>query len=145
MQHIKLLEDYFYGQEGNSGIPNSGKEAELYFNMLPRGLRNELTRPVKDMLMNTNVKDWHVLEFILPKIEKLMAKSGLQWNRFPGMIAKIPESGTVFVEIDGVELSFFVYKYDLIGDLVDLGFVDLASVIVPTPTLCPSSNSPIAT
>jgi len=86
MQHIKLLEDYFYGQEGNSGIPNSGKEAELYFNMLPRGLRNELTRPVKDMLMNTNVKDWHVLEFILPKIEKLMAKSGLQWNRFPGMM-----------------------------------------------------------
>jgi len=86
MKQIKMYEHFFYGKEGNSGIPNSGKEAEIYFNMLPIGLRNELTRPVKDMLMNTNVKDWHVLEFILPKIEKLMAKSGLQWNRFPGVM-----------------------------------------------------------
>jgi hypothetical protein len=99
MKQIKMYEHFYYGKEGNtqspstsSGsfrnwtTPNSGKEAELYFNMLPRGLRNELTRPVKDMLMNTNVKDWHVLDFILPKIEKLMAKSGLQWNRFPGVM-----------------------------------------------------------
>jgi hypothetical protein len=81
MKQIKMYEHFYYGKDENSGIPNSGN----YFNMLPIGLRNELTRPVKDMLMNTNVKDWHVLEFILPKIEKLMAKSGLQWNRFPAV------------------------------------------------------------
>jgi len=84
MKQIKMYEDFYYGEENgkdeNSGIPNSGN---YYFNMLPKGLRNELTRPVKDMLMNTNAKDWYVLEPILPKIEKLMAKSGLQWNRFP--------------------------------------------------------------
>lgn len=83
MKQIKMYESFFSGRMKNSGIPNS----ENYFNMLPIGLRNEVTRPVKDMLMNTNVKDWHALEFILPKIEKLMAKSGLQWNRFPAVEA----------------------------------------------------------
>jgi hypothetical protein len=98
MQHIKLLEDYFYGQEGNTqntstssggftgwSVPNRGKAGMTYLNMLPKGLRNELTRPVKDMLINSNASDWDTLDYIMPKIEKLMAKSGLQWDRFPAM------------------------------------------------------------
>ena len=37
------------------------------------------------MLINSDPKDWYPLGSILPKIEKLMAKSGLRWNRFPGI------------------------------------------------------------
>ena len=100
MKHIKLfeVEGYFYGREGNTqntstssggftgwSVPNQGKAGMTYLNMLPKGLINELTRPVKDMLINSNASDWDTLDYIMPKIEKLMAKSGLRWNRFPGI------------------------------------------------------------
>jgi len=91
MKRIKLYEVFFYGQDGKTGsmdssVPNRGKSGIVYLDMLPKGLKNELTRTVKDMLMNSNASDWDALDYIMPKIEKLMAKSGLQWNRFPGVM-----------------------------------------------------------
>ena len=97
MKHLKLLEHFYFGQEGNTQNTSTssgsfrnwnvqGRKAGMtYLNMLPKGLINELPRSVKDMLINSNASDWDTLDFIMPKIEKLMAKSGLQWNRFPGM------------------------------------------------------------
>jgi hypothetical protein len=65
-------------------IPGGRQGAEIYFNQLPKGLRNELTRPVKDMLINSNPRDWSDLELVLPKIEKLMGVAGTDWKTFPG-------------------------------------------------------------
>ena len=99
MKHVKLLEDYFYANEGNNlnswqergfkgfsfphTVPLDSEASVVFLNALPKGLKNELTRPVKDMLTNSNAYAWADLDYIIPKIEKLMAKSGLQWNRFP--------------------------------------------------------------
>jgi hypothetical protein len=60
--------------------------SQSLFNMLPKGLKNELTRPVKDMLANhTTLTDWAPLDDLMPKIERVMAKLGLQWDEFPGI------------------------------------------------------------
>ena len=113
MKHLKLLEHFYFGQEGNTqntstsggsfrnwSVPNRGKAGKTYLDMLPKGLINELPRSIKDMLINSNASDWDTLDYIMPKIEKLMAKSGLRWNRFPGMrgISGI-ESAEEFVQL----------------------------------------------
>ncbi|MBU1088774.1 nucleotidyl transferase AbiEii/AbiGii toxin family protein [Patescibacteria group bacterium] len=47
---------------------------------------------------------------------------------FPKVKVNIPDENNLFCEIDGIELSFFIYEYDLLKDLIDLNFVKLASV-----------------
>jgi|LakMenE01Jun11ns_1017448.scaffolds.fasta_scaffold9350982_1 hypothetical protein len=115
MKHVKLFESFpdgsdaprfFYGQDDLDTpdaitYPEQTPEvqttprssAEIYFNKLPKGLRNELVRPVKDMLLNTEMREWEALEFILPKIERFMTKSGLQWKRFPYIGNFSPDKG----------------------------------------------------
>jgi hypothetical protein len=115
MKHVKLFEAFpdgsdaprfFYGQDDLDTpdaitYPEQTPEvqttprssAEIYFNKLPKGLRNELVRPVKDMLLNTEMREWEALEFILPKIERFMTKSGLQWKRFPYIGNFSPDKG----------------------------------------------------
>jgi hypothetical protein len=105
MKHVKLFEAFpdgsdsprlFYGQDdldtpddmmasSGEGFFPKGRSQSL-FNMLPKGLKNELPRPVKDMLANhTTLADWAILDDLMPKIERVMAKSGIQWNAFPGI------------------------------------------------------------
>ena len=104
MKHVKLFEAFpdgsdaprfFYGQDDldtpdaitypdqTPEVQTTPRRGQIYYDMLPKGLRNELVRPVKDMLLNTEMREWEALEFILPKIERFMAKSGIQWKRFP--------------------------------------------------------------
>ena len=118
MKHVKMFESFpdgsdapmfFYGQDDldlapEVQTPPRRRGSEIYFDMLPKGLTNELTRPVKDMLLNADPADWTALESIMPKIERFMSKSGLQWKRFPhigrfsatrsvGEFAKVLEKG----------------------------------------------------
>ena len=106
MKHVKMFEAYddseaprfFYGDQNETpkdelpmtrpgGMFGPGGTSQSYFDMLPKGLRNELTRPVKDMLADHTTKtDWAMLDGLMPKIEKLMAKSGLRWKEFPGIM-----------------------------------------------------------
>lgn len=97
MKHIEIFEDYdFYsgtvgddysriGDEMPENPRRESRAGEYMFNMLPKDLRNELPRSVKEMLINSDPSDWHELNFIMPGIEKLMQKSGLLWKRFPRM------------------------------------------------------------
>jgi hypothetical protein len=104
MKHVKLFESFpdgsdaprfFYGQDDldtpdaitypdqTPEVQTTPRRGQIYYDMLPKGLRNELTRPVKDMLLDTDPREWEPLGDIMEKIERFMTKSGLQWKRFP--------------------------------------------------------------
>ena len=114
MKHVKLFEAFpdgsdaprfFYGQDDldtpdaitypdqTPEVQTTPRRGQIYYDMLPKGLRNELTRPVKDMLLDTDPREWEPLGDIMEKIERFMTKSGLQWKRFPYIGNFSPDKG----------------------------------------------------
>jgi hypothetical protein len=115
MKHVKLFESFpdgsdaprfFYGQDDldtpfqdtqpdaprfPSDTPR--RRGQIYYDMLPKGLRNELVRPVKEMLLDTDLREFEPLGDIIEKIERFMTKSGLQWKRFPRIGGFSPTKG----------------------------------------------------
>jgi hypothetical protein len=114
MKHVKLFESFpdgsdaprlFYGQDDldtpdaitypdqTPEVQTTPRRGQIYYDMLPKGLRNELVRPVKDMLLDTDPREWEPLGDIMEKIERFMTKSGLQWKRFPRIGGFSPAKG----------------------------------------------------
>ena len=114
MKHVKLFESFpdgsdaprfFYGQDDldtpdaitypgqTPEVQTTPRRGQIYYDMLPKGLRNELTRPVKDMLLDTDPREWEPLGDLMEKIERFMTKSGLQWKRFPRIGGFSPDKG----------------------------------------------------
>ena len=114
MKHVKLFESFpdgsdaprfFYGQDDldtpdaitypdqTPEVQTTPRRGQIYYDMLPKGLRNELTRPVKDMLLDTDPREWEPLGDLMEKIERFMTKSGLQWKRFPYIGNFSPDKG----------------------------------------------------
>ena len=116
MKHVKLFEAFpdtqanpprfFYGQDDLDTpddmmasskfvqeLTNTPRRGQIYYDMLPKGLRNELTRPVKEMLLDTDMRELEPLGDIMEKIERFMTKSGLQWKRFPRIGGFSPDKG----------------------------------------------------
>jgi hypothetical protein len=107
MKHVKIFEAYPYEgfQDTQPDAPrfpsdkfvqeltNTPRRGQIYYDMLPKGLRNELVRPVKEMLLDTDPREWEPLGDIMEKIERFMTKSGLQWKRFPRIGGFSPTKG----------------------------------------------------
>lgn len=54
----------------------------LFFNMMPKEIRNELPRAVKDMLSGANPRslEWQSIEEVINKLERLIVRTGIQWK-----------------------------------------------------------------
>lgn len=86
MKHVQIFEDFYSGTIGDEYPRNEySRRGEYRFNMLPKDLKDEFPRSVREVLMNYEGQEWDELNYILPKIEKLMQKTGLEWKRFPAI------------------------------------------------------------
>ena len=81
----EFVNEYFHYDYKDAPSTSDERPAESRFNMLPKGLKNELPRSLKDALMDSDPAKWDALDSILSKLEKLMGKKDIHWKSLPGI------------------------------------------------------------
>ena len=87
MKHLNLYEHFFYGREDgeevssnqSSGFSNNSM-GQLFMDRLPRGIKSELPRQVKDKLVSLNTSSLHVIDEEIQKLEFIIKKYNLDYH-----------------------------------------------------------------